>query len=266
MHVAVCLNYIPDPEAPAKQFRLDEQTNRPALQRTNRVMGPFDENALEIALQLKDAFGAKVTALTAGPGFHQEMLRKALGVRADAAVHVVEEQVSLLDPLSVAQLLAGALRRLGGVDLVLCGRESGEWDGGQVGQLLAEELGFACACLARQIEPAGGEAVRVTREVAGGVAVVEATLPAVVTVTNSASNQLRIPKVKDTMAAFRIPITSWSPSDAGFSPASAGEFGRLSIRRMYLPDTSVRVEMIEGDGDEERATKLASRLTGLKLF
>ncbi len=265
MHVVVCLNYIPDPEAPARQFRLDEQTNRPVIQKPTRVIGPFDENALEIALQLKDGSGAKVTALTAGPSFHQELLRKALGVRADGAIHVTEEQIQRLDAAAVAGLLAAAVRRLGDVDMVLCGRESGEWDGGQIGPLLAEQLGFTSVALARQIEPAGVRAVRVTREMAGGVALVEAGLPAVITVTNSATNQLRIPKVKDTMAAFRIPITSWSASDIGCG-ALAERPGSVSIRHMYIPDSGARVEMIEGEDDEDRAAKLASRILSLKLF
>jgi len=137
MHVVVCINHIPDPEAPAKPFKLDAATNRPALLRANRVIGPFDENALETALQLKDSAGAKVTALTAGPATNVEALRKALAARSDAAVHVKEDQAAELDSAAVARLLAAAIKKLRDVDLVLCGRQVGDWDGGQVGPLLA---------------------------------------------------------------------------------------------------------------------------------
>ncbi len=265
MHIVVCINYIPDPEAPAKQFRLDERTNQPVLQRVNYVIGPFDQNALELALQLRDSAGAKVTALTAGPATHQEALRKALALRCDAAVHVKEEQATQLDSAAVARLLAASVRKLGDVDLVLCGRQVGDWDGGQVGPLLAEELGFACVSLARQIEPASDGTLRITREVPGGVAVLGARLPAVATVTNTSANQLRIPKVRDAMAAFKAPITAWSAADLSVSVAGLAESPRVVVRRLFIPDTKVQVELIEGEGDEEVAAKLARRILDLKV-
>ncbi len=266
MHIVVCINHIPDPEAPAKLFKLDETTNRPALDRTNRVIGPFDENALETALQLKDSAGAKVTALTVGPATNVDALRKALATRCDAAVLVREDQAAEMDSAGVARRLAEAIRKLGDVALVLCGRQVGDWDGGQVGQLLAEELGYACVTLARGFEPSDGGAVRITREVTGGIALVEASLPAVVTVTNTPSNQLRIPKVKDVMAAHRTPVTTWTVSDLGLTTAEVAARSRVAVHRMFIPDSGGRVEMIQGDSDEEVAEELAKRILAMKVL
>ncbi len=265
MHIVVCINHIPDPEAPAKLFKLDEATNRPALERSNRVIGPFDENALETALQLKDSSGARVTALSAGPATNLEALRKALATKSDAAVHVKEDGAAQLDSAGVARLLAAAIKRLADVDLVLCGRQVGDWDGGQVGQLLAERLGFACVTLARGIEPSGEQAVRITREVPGGIALVEASLPAVVTVTNAPTNQLRIPKVKDVMAAHRAAVTTWSASDLGLDAAEMAERARVSVRRMFIPDSGGQVRLIQGESEEEVAEELAERILAMKI-
>ncbi|MHB0867958.1 MAG: electron transfer flavoprotein subunit beta/FixA family protein [Chloroflexota bacterium] len=266
MHIVVCINHIPDPEAPAKQFKLDEQTNRPLLQRANRVIGPFDENALETGLQLKDSVGAKVTALSVGPATNVEALRRALATRGDAAVHVKEVGATELDSAGVARMLSAAIRRLGDVTLVLCGRQVGDWDSGQVGQLVAEELGLPCVTLARRIQPAGDGVVRVEKEVPGGIALVEAELPAVVTVTNAPSNQLRIPKVKDVMAAHRAPITSWSAADLGLDMAGLADGARVQVRRMLIPESQIQVELIQGETDEEVAETLAQRILGLKVL
>lgn len=265
MHIVVCINHIPDPEAPAKLFKLDDATNRPALQRSNRVIGPFDENALETALQLKDGSGAKVTVLTAGPATNVDALRKALATRSDAAIHVKEELAAEMDSAGVARLLAAAIKKLGDADLVLCGRQVGDWDGGQVGQLLAETLGFACATLARGIEASSERTARITKEVPGGIAVVEASLPAVVTVTNAPTNQLRIPKVKDVMAAHRAPITTWTASDLGLNTAELSDDARVIVRRMFIPDSGGQVELIQGEAEEEVAEELARRILALKL-
>ncbi len=266
MHIVVCINHIPDPEAPAKQFRLDEQSSMPLLERVNRVIGPFDENALETALQMKDGGGAQVTALTVGPATNVEALRKALATRCDAAVHVKEDGAAGLDSSRVARLLSAAIRKLGSVDLVLCGRQVGDWDSGQVGQLLAEELGFACVTLGRQIEPAGEGSVRVTKEIPGGVALVEAQLPAVVTITNAPTNQLRIAKIKDVMAAHRAPITTWSAVDLGLDLAQLADEVRVAVSRMFIPESNVQVEMIQGETAEEVAEQLAKRILGLKVL
>ncbi len=267
MHIVVCLNHIPDPEAPPKQFKVDEQSNRALVEKMNRVIGPFDENALETALQFRDSVGGKLTALTVGPQTNQEALRRALGVRCDAAVHVKEDRATDLDSWGTASLLAAAIRKLGDVDLILCGRQVGDWDSGQVGQLLAEELQFSCVTLAMQMEAAGDQALRVTREVPGGVAVTEVVLPAVVTVTNTPTNQLRIPKVRDTMAAFRIPITTWSAADVGANVAElqSGQ-ARVVTRRLFIPASDTRVEMIEGNDDEQIAEQLAKRILALKVL
>lgn len=266
MHIVVCINHVPDPEAPAKLFKLDEATNRPALQRSNRVIGPFDENALETALQLKDSSGAKVTALTSGPATNVDALRKALATRSDAAVHVEEDQAAEMDSASVARLLAEAIEKLGDVELVLCGRQVGDWDGGQVGQLLAEELGFACVTLAQGIDHSGERTVRITKEVPGGIAMVEASLPAVVTVTNTPTNQLRIPKVKDVMAAHRVPVTTWTASDLGLKTAELANGSRVTVRRMFIPDSNAQVELIQGESHEDVAEELARRIVAMKVL
>lgn len=263
MHVAVCLNRIPDPEAPWKEVKLNEGSTAPLLEKLSVVIGPFDENALEVALQLKDATGARVTALTFGPAASEDALRRALAVRCDSAVHVREERAAEMDSSAVARVLGAAIRSLGDVDLVLCGRQVGDWDSGQVGPLLAEELGTPCVPIVQKIEPGPAQSLRLVKEIAGGTCLVEARPPLVATVTNTGANQLRVARVKDVMAARRMEITALTVAQVGLAAADLLESPRVSVRRVCFPELQGRVRMIDASNAEAAAEQLAQHLVGL---
>jgi len=201
MNILVCLKQIPDPEIPARDFRLAD------IGSANLVADIFGENALETALQ----FGGKITVLSFGPPSAEDTLRKALAMKADAAVLVINDGNPNPDPLAVAQVLAAAARKLGGFDLILTGRESGDWGAGQTGGLLAEELGWPCVSFVDSIE----EGLRLRRQTESGFEIVEATPPVVLTITNDEHNVPRIPKVRDVMAAHRQPLTTFTLADLG---------------------------------------------------
>ncbi len=263
MHIVVCLSRIPDPEAPWKEVELNEGSTAPLLERLNMVVGPFDENALEVALQLKDVTGARVTALTFGPEANEDALRRALAVRCDSAVHVREERAAEMDSSAVAQVLGAAIRSLRDADLVLCGRQVGDWDSGQVGVLLAEELGIPCVPVVRKVEPGPLQSLRLLKEIAGGTCLVEARLPLVVTITNTGANQLRVAKVKDVMAARRAEITLLAVAGLGLTVADLLEIPRASVRRVYFPEVQGQVKMIDASNVEAAAEQMAQHLVGL---
>ncbi len=265
MHIVVCLNRIPDPEAPWRDVKLNEDSTAPLLEKLNTMVGPFDENALEVALQLKDATGARVTALTLGPASSEDALRRALAVRCDSAIHVREERAAELDSSAVARVLGGAIRRLGDVDLVLCGRQVGDWDGGQVGPLLAEELGMACVPIVRKIEPGPEQSLRLVKEISGGTCLVEVRPPLVATVTNTGANQLRVARVKDVMTARRAEITVLAVAETGFSSTDLLESPRVSVCRVYFPEVQSQVRMIDASNMEAAAEQLAQHLVDLVI-
>ena len=123
------------------------------------------------------------------------------------------------DPLAVARVLAAAVRKRTAVDLVLVGRESGDWGHGQTGGLLAEELGWPCISFVDQLEPgpAASNTVRVRRQTEDGWEILEASLPLVLTITNNDRNVPRIPKTRDVMKSFRMPLTRWTLADLGLT-------------------------------------------------
>lgn len=259
MNVVVCLKQILDPEISPQEFRIDAAKKEAAQGNASLVISPFDENALEVALQIRDrAGGGKVTAISIGGASAVMALRKALAVKADEAVHIATEQ--RVDSFSAARILSAALNRLS-FDLVICGRQAGDWDFGIVGSLLAEALGVPCVPFVMEAEEMG-DAIKARQQTIDGYAIVKAPLPAVLTVTNASTNVLRYPKVRDMMLADRKEIAVWDVSALvdGKVPESP-----IEIKSLYIPMHEVECEMLEGDSAAQKAVRLAQRMRELKL-
>jgi electron transfer flavoprotein beta subunit len=266
LHLVVCLKQILDPEIPPADFKLDPASQRAAAC-GSLVVSIFDENALEVALQLRENAGeARITALSFGPATAMDALRKALSMRADEAILLREEDFPGIDSHGTARVLAAAIRKLPPADLVFCGRETGDWHGGMVGAFLAAELdrpytGFV-ASVARE-----DDHFQLRRQTEDGWEIVNSTMPAVITVTNDDHNLPRIPKVKDNMMAFRKQVPVWTASDLGLDPASAcGPNSKLEKARLYIPVVDRKCDMVRGDTAEARARQLVERLAALQVI
>ncbi|TKC88731.1 electron transfer flavoprotein subunit beta/FixA family protein [Trinickia terrae] len=178
-------------------------------------MNPFDEIAIEAATRLKEAgHASEVVAVTCGSMPSTETLRTALAIGADRALHIRTD--AELQPLAVAKLLKAAVEREQ-PQLVILGKQAIDDDAGQTGQLLAALLDWPQATFASAIEIGAGTAT-VTREVDGGLEVIELQLPAIVT-TDLRLNEPRYVTLPSIMKAKKKPIDTVSPSDLGVDPA-----------------------------------------------
>ncbi len=258
MKIAVCVKQVLDWEIPARDFRVDPAIRQPQAGLGKLLISIFDENALEMAVQLKERNGARVVAVALGGRPSEDGLRRALAMGADEALRVEAGEAGDLDPFGVAAALAGAIRRSGPVDLVLCGRTGADWDRGQVGPMLAEALGSPCVSFGARIEATGGR-VRVHREVEDGWDIVETSLPAVVTVTNHETNVPRMPRTRDAMMAFRTRIPVLTLPDLGLDPGVL-ETRTCEVRDLFVPVAESRAELIPGDSGEAAAAELVGRL------
>ena len=251
MNILVCMKQILDPEVPARDFRIDAARKEADRGSANLVTNIFCENALETALQFRERAGGAITVLSFGAPSAEDTLRKALAMKADAAALVVDESNTNPNPLTVARVLAAAIRRLGSFDLILTGRESGDWGAGQTGALLAEELALPYVAFADSIEPG----LRIKRQTESGWEIVEAKPPLVVTITNDEHNVPRIPKVRDVMMAHRQPLTQFTLADLGVEPAEYYEIVELAI-----PQKESHCELVSGDTLEQRVDAFAKRI------
>ena len=257
MNILVCLKQILDPEVPARDFRVDAGRREAERASANLVTNIFCENALETALQLRErAGGAKITVLSYGRPTAEDSLRKALAMKADAAALVVNEGEGTPDPLAVARVLAAAIKKLGDFDLIMTGREAGDWGAGQTGGLLAEELGLPCVSFVDTIETAGA-GLRLKRQTDSGWEVFEAVPPVVVTVTNDEHNVPRIPKVRDVMMSYRQPLTKFTPADLGLA-ADGNDY--YEVADLSIPQKETRCDFVSGDTLDEKVEAFARRI------
>ncbi len=267
MHLAVCIKQILDPEIPPADFRLAPDGQSAAAGTASQVISIFDENALEVALQARDAAGGgKITALSLGPASAVDALRKALSMRVDDVILLPEENYPALDARGAARVLAAAIRKLEKVDLVLCGRETGDWHGGLVAGYMAAELDSAYTSLVASAK-ISGDKLELRRQSEDGWEIVESAVPAVVSVTNDGGNLPRIPKVKDNMLAFRKQVPSWSSDAIGVAADQVKpSASALAMAKLYVPVVERNCEMIQGENSSEKAQQLVAKLAALQVI
>ena len=189
------------------------------INREEYIVGPDSKAALEAALRLKDAGGAEVIAVSLGKARAEDALREALAMGCDAAYLLIDEGFEAADVPVTATVLAAAVHKLGGADLIVAGRESGDTGAGQIGSRLAEALNYAQVT---DVHALAGEpgAIQATRRWGGGYAAVQALLPAVVTVAPEAF-PARYAHGARIMNAYREwQVTTWNAADLGLNEAA----------------------------------------------
>jgi electron transfer flavoprotein beta subunit len=255
MRILVCMKQVLDPDVPARDFRIDGSRNEAERGGASLVPNIFCENALETALQLRDATGGSVTAVSFGTEEAEDVVRKALAMTVDEAALVTRPEGPAPDPLVVAKVLAGAARRFGEFDVVMVGRESGDWGVGQTGGLLAEELGLPMVALVDHAE-AIEDGLELRRQTDYGYDTVNARCPLLVTVTNCESNVPRIPKTRDVMKSYRKPLTTLSVDELG----AATDEAVAEVVELSVPSQQIACEFVEGDSLDERVDAFARRI------
>jgi len=262
----VCCKQVIDPEAPPASFKVDESTNKvvpPAG--VPPVVNPFDENAVEAALRIKDAQGGKITVISLGMNLQRDVVKKPLSMGADELVLLEDEAFIDGDSWATAHALVMAIKKIGEYDLIFCGRQAADWDSGQVGSGIAEILGLPSVTLAKKIDVADGKA-RVESVTADGYDVFEVSLPALITVSNELG-EARYPTIRGIMVAKRKEPIIWKPADIGVDPSQLGVVGRRTkLLKLFQPVREGKCEIIEGESLEEAGTNLALKLREAKVL
>ncbi|HEV1285254.1 MAG TPA: electron transfer flavoprotein subunit beta/FixA family protein [Bryobacteraceae bacterium] len=211
-----------------------------------------DAYALEEALQLKEKHGGEVVALCAGPARAAQTIREALAKGADRAIHIEEENLTTLDTLGVAKLLAGAVKAEN-PDLILTGLQSDDLGYGQTGVVLAELLGIVSSTIIMQVE-VNGASIRVKRELEDGwFQHITMPLPAVLTI-QSGINKLRYATLMGIKKAKSKEIKRMTLAELG-----AAATATATIEKIYVPHKSKQTQIFEGDA-KTAAAKLVEKL------
>ena len=210
MRILVCLKQVPD----TTEVKLSSSFT---LQRDfiAQIMNPADESALELGLALRDLHGGSVTALTMGPARAEAMLREALARGADSAVFLSDPAFAGADTLVTAECLAAAANRLGGFDLILCGRRAADGETGQVGPMLASLLDISCIANATKAHISGGR-IQATQLTEAGEIIWEAPLPVLLTLCEW-SLRLRLPTILGLKKSRAEEIQRFTPQALGLT-------------------------------------------------
>lgn len=270
MRIVVCAKEVLDPDAVnnyalAGKLTVGEDGRTITQAAIPALLNAYDEQAIEAALRLRDA-GADCTITTVSAGANPAaILKHAAALGADEIVSIPLDTAEL-DCAAVAAVLAAYIRTSGGADLVLCGRQASDDDQGVVPALIGEALGMPVITIARDVALTGSgdsTAVRVIRVTPDGDEVVEAALPAVVTVS-SELGQPRYPTAAHSMAARRMQPTVVSPAELSLTPADLKP--RTVLTRVFVPAVQGSCELIAGDSPAEAAGRLIDRLRAERVI
>jgi len=259
--IIVCAKQIPDPEAPFSNVSVNVEKKEVVVDAPD-VISPYDENALEAAIRIKEEVGGKITVLSMGRKVSDTVMRKTVAAGADALILLEDPAFERLESRSIAYVLSSAIKKIGDYDLILTGRQAGDWDSGQVGLILAETLGIPSISLARSIKVKDSSVV-VEKIVPVGYEVVEAGLPALVTVSNEVGELRYVARTK-MMALLRRPMTipKWGTNQLGLS---AGALKPVQLAELCPPpDMRRECVFLEGASPDEKAGKLAAVFKGLR--
>jgi electron transfer flavoprotein beta subunit len=256
MEVIVCIKRVPD----VAEVEVEVNRSGAGIDEADLVYGinEWDNFAVEEAVRIKEKHGGKVTAMTVGDEESEEVLRRALAMGADEALHLRDPAFDGSDAFATATILHKAISSRS-FDLVLTGAISGDVGNGQVGGMLAALLGIPQVALATGIEAEGGKAT-VRHEVEGGLErVVELDLPAVVTV-QTGINEPRYVSIRGIRKVAGVEIPAAGAADLGLSPEKCGGAGsRVQLEELFLPPAGKGAEILEGT-PEEAVEKLIERL------
>lgn len=265
MNIVVCVKQVPNPEIPMGKFRIDSAANRVLPpEGIPPVISPFDEQAVEMALRLKEEHGGMITAISMGPPSAQDVVKHSLAMGADEGVLLQDALFEDCDSFSTAYALSKAIEKLGQYDLILCGRQAADWDQGQVGSVIAENLRIPIITFARKIELVDSR-LRVERVILDGYEVIEADMPAVVTISSEVG-QPRLPSGFGIITAARKKVPAWTAGDIGADASLLGPAAaRTELLSLFVPSREGECEIIQGETGAEAAAKLAMRLREAKI-
>jgi electron transfer flavoprotein beta subunit len=261
--VIVCIKQVPE----TANVRINPETNTLIREGVASIINPFDVYAIEEAVRIKEKHGGTTTVITMGPPQACDALREAVSLGIDDAYLVSDRAFAGADTLATAYALACAVRKLGGADIILMGRQAIDGDTGQVGPGVAENLGIPHITDIRKIEEIGpsgagapgapAQTIVVERLMEDGYARLKTRLPVVLTVVKEI-NEPRLPSLKGKIAAKKKEIPVLKAADIGADPERVGMVGSpTQVMRIFTPPKPSGGKLFKGEPQETAAALLA---------
>jgi len=261
VNIVVCLKQVPG----TTDVKIDPQTNTLIRQGIKNVINPFDTYALEEGVRLKERFGGKVTVLSMGPPQAEEALREALSLGADEAILLSDKAFAGADTWATAYTLSAAIKKLGQIDIIICGRQTMDGDTGQVGPELSEMLQIPFVAYVSKIEDIASGQTRLQRLIEEGHEIIESPVPAVISVTKEI-NVPRLPSLRGIIRAKTAVIPVWTVKELGVDPNMVGLAGSATkVIKIFFPQRVCKAEVFNGD-PASQVERLVTKLREAGLF
>jgi len=250
LKILVIVRQTPDTEA---KIQANASGNGIETSDMKWILNPFDEFAVEEAVQIKEALGSELVILTVGPERSVEALRTALAMGGDSSIHIRDENFGDMDSFALAKVIASKIKSMGDVDLILAGKKWIDEESGQVAIQVAEELGIPQATLATRVAvDEGARKVKVQSEIEGGQRIVELTFPALITCERGL-NEPRYASLPGIMKAKKKPleevlIDSINLEEIGLTQEGLGVGGsRMKVDNIDIPVITRSLNIIKGE-------------------
>lgn len=248
MHFVVCLKQVPD----TSEVRIDPVTNTLMREGVPSIINPYDAHGLEEAIRLKEKVGGKVTIVSMGPPQAKEALKKAMSYGADRAILLSDRAFGGSDSLATAYILSSAIKKIHEtepIDLIFTGKEAIDGDTAQTGPGIAQRLGFPQLTYAIKVKDLTVTTVTVERKTESGRQVVEAQLPALLTVEKEL-NDLRYATLPNMMKASTYEPEMWDVKTLPYDLTQMGLKGSpTSVSKIFAPPGRSGGEIIDGVKD-----------------
>ncbi|MCX5749815.1 MAG: electron transfer flavoprotein subunit beta/FixA family protein [Candidatus Saganbacteria bacterium] len=260
MNIIVCIKQVPD----TNDVKIDPKTNTLIREGVKSIVNPFDENAIEEALRLRDIHGGKVTVITMGPSQATEALKSAIAMGADNAILISDRAFAGADTWATSYTLSQAIKKIGAFDLILFGKQAIDGDTAQVGPGVAQFLDIPQITFAIKTDIEGNK-ITVRRHLEESAELVETQLPAAVTVLKQ-MNEPRMPSLKGQMRAKKAEIIIWTAVDINADKDNIGLNGSpTQVVKIFTPPPRGKSEILEGEAAEV-SEKLFKKLKEHKII
>lgn len=263
MNIIVCLKQVPD----TNEVKIDPVKGTLIREGVPSIINPDDRNALEEALKIKDnCKDTVVTVVSMGPPQADVALKEALAMGADEAILLSDRAFAGSDTWATSTAIAGALKKIGNYDIILCGRQAIDGDTAQVGPQIAEHLGIPQITYVEELEILDGK-VKAKRALEDGYFVVESEMPVLITAIKEL-NEPRYPFIKGIYKAYREnKVTVWTANDYEVDKDNLGLDGSpTEVNKSFTPPgKATEAEMLDGDA-KEAARQLVVRLKERKII
>jgi len=246
MNIIVCIKQVPE----TTEVRINPETNTLIREGVKSIINPFDMYAIEEAVRLKEKFGGKVTVITMGPPQAEAALKEAISMGIDEGILVGDRAFAGSDTWATSYTLAGAIKKAGAFDLIICGKQASDGDTAQVGPGIATHLDIPQVTYVKKIEEVKDKLMRVERMMEEGFEIIESPLPCLITVVKEI-NEPRIPSLKGMMRAKSAKIAVLTQKELSLDAQSIGLCGSpTQVVKIFTPPQRQGGQMLTGETED----------------